>query len=100
MARPGMTEGTSNDAAPEAVRLDLDPGRNVGTAELAAGPSAAPAQPTRAEARANAQAEQRHAAAPPSYRGPERTTERPWPAIGLAAIVVAVIAAAIVFYWV
>jgi hypothetical protein len=74
MARPGMTEGTSNDAAPEAVRLDLDPGRNVGTAELAAGP--------------------------PSYRGPERTTERPWPAIGLAAIVVAVIAAAIVFYWV
>jgi hypothetical protein len=95
-----MTEGTSNDAAPEAVRLDVDPGRNVGTAELAAGPAATPTQPTRAEARQNAQAAQRHAAAPPSYHGPERTTERPWPAIALGVVAVAVIVAAIVLYWV
>jgi hypothetical protein len=89
-----MTEGTSNEAAPEAVRLDVDPGRNVGTAELAAGPAPEP----RAAAREDAQAAQRHAEAPPSYRGPERTTEHPWPAIGLGAIVIAVIVAAIVFY--
>lgn len=93
MARPGMTDGVSNDAAPEATRLDVDPGRNVGTAGLAAGPARAPA-----ESAEDAQARRRHAASPPSYRGPERTTERPWPAIGLAAVVAVVIAAAIVFY--
>jgi hypothetical protein len=95
MARPGMTEGTSDEAAPEAVRLDVDPGRNVGTAELAAGPAPAPAA-----AREEVAAAQRREMSPPSYQGPEQITERPWPAMALVAVVVVVIAAAVVFYMV
>lgn len=97
MARPGMTEGVGDAAAPEASRLDVDPGRNVGTAELAAGPATAPAGS--AEAREDAQAAQRREASPPSYHGSERTDERPWPAMVLVAIVLAVIVAAFVLYF-
>jgi hypothetical protein len=88
-----MTEGVGDTAAPEAARLDVDPGRNVGTGGLAAGPATA-----HVGAEENAQAAQRREASPPSYKGPERVTERPWPAMALAILAAVVIAAAIVFY--
>jgi hypothetical protein len=75
MVQPGMTEGTKPDAAPEAVRLDLDPGRNVDQARLSAGPLSNAEK--RAEARENAQAADRREASPASYKGPERTRDRP-----------------------
>lgn len=95
MARPGMTPGTPPDAAPETGRLDLDPGRNVGTAEFAHASPPPDARPSQTELD-EAQAEARRAASPPSYQAHE-TVENRRPGPGLlvigGAIVVIVLAA-------
>jgi hypothetical protein len=72
MARPGMTEGTPADDAPEVGRMDLDPGRNVGTAPYAhSAPPPPGGMPSQAELN-QAQAEARREASAPSYKQPEK----------------------------
>lgn len=103
MARPGMTEGTPADGSPETQRLDLDPGRNVSTAQFGnagAQPGAGidrgrPSQPELDDA----QAEARRDASPASYQQTEKT-ERKKPTAGLLLIggaVVIIVVALLVF---
>jgi hypothetical protein len=84
MARPGMTEGTPADDAPESTRLDLDPGRNVSTAQYAHTSPPPGGMPSQAELN-DAQAQARREASPPSYKAPEKIDERK-PGAGLFLI--------------
>jgi len=91
-----MTPGTPPDDAPESGRLDLDPGRNVGTAEFAH--AAAEERPSQTELD-EAQAEARHAAAPPSYQAPEAVeNRRPGPGLLVIGGAVVVIVLAALFF--
>lgn len=75
MVRPGMTEGTPADAAPESGRLDLNPGVNVGAAQFAHAPPPPGGMPSQSQLD-DAQAEARHDASPASYDGPDKVEHK------------------------
>lgn len=98
MVRPGMTEGTAADAAPESTALDLNPGVNVGAAKFAHAPQPSGGRPNQSELDA-AQAEARHEASPSSYNGPDKIEhKKTGPGLFLIGGVVVLILLALLFF--